>query len=117
MGWEHAREVNMVPVMVRGVRYESLTECAKALGVKVQTVSSALDRGTIDNVGLGPGSMSGIPVQLEEFIFSSYTEASRALGMSDTYVYLVLKRGGDKAKSNLKKLIAEYRERVNNDKT
>ena len=41
------------PVTIRGVTYRSRTEAAKALGVAVSTISNALKRGTVENVGLG----------------------------------------------------------------
>ena len=44
-----------VPVVIRGVRYSTMTEAAIALGVDRSTVSKAGKNGTLDAVGLGPG--------------------------------------------------------------
>lgn len=41
-----------VPVRIRGVDYPSIRSAARALGVGVGTVCTALDRGTVDHVGL-----------------------------------------------------------------
>ena len=40
------------PVTIRGVTYESRAEAADALGVSRNTIYKALERGTLENVGL-----------------------------------------------------------------
>jgi hypothetical protein len=42
-----------VPVVIRGVTYESLSAAARALGVTVQAVHDGLERGRADQIGLG----------------------------------------------------------------
>ena len=70
-------------VKVRGVTYESVKEAAKALGVTVAGVYTALDRGRIDKLGLG----KTIPKKMVigNVTFKSASEAARALGFSRSY--------------------------------
>lgn len=42
-------------IEVRGTVYESAEAAAEALGVKTESVYSALNRGRIEYLGLGPG--------------------------------------------------------------
>lgn len=106
-------------VTVRGVTYESVKECAKALGVTDVTVYSAISRGKADTIGVGAGRGPKIngthrggrprkPVTFYGVTFPSMAAASRALGMSTHYVYRTLHEGGEEARQNLMVRAMQY---------
>ena len=71
-------------VKIRGVTYESVRHAASALSVSKFSIYAALNRGTIDRVGLAPTQRK--PVVLEGLSFSSIASAARAVGLSEKYV-------------------------------
>lgn len=91
------------PVSIRGTVYPSAKDAAEALGVSQQAIYSALDRGTVDNVGLGSGKMptshEGIstlnskPIKIGPLEFRSMAEASSYIGKSSGYVKTMVRRG------------------------
>lgn len=105
-------------VKVRGHIYQDVVEAALDLGVTKAAVYSAVARGTQDQLGLYVNGASGgkkpIPFKIGRITFASKREASRALGKNDTYIQLVLDRGGPKAKENLTRLMLEYNQRIDN---
>jgi hypothetical protein len=85
-------------VKVRGVVYESVDECAAALGVCRGTVCAALSRGREDAIGTGRGRHSGDrtgrakPITVGGVRYPSIAAASRGLGMADGWLGDVLKK-------------------------
>lgn len=95
-------------IRVRGKTYPSAAAAARAHGVTVNTVYSALHRGRIDYLGLGKGGpdhnrggRKPKSIKIGEVYFQSMSEASRALGHTSTYVWQVINRGGNQAKIKL----------------
>jgi len=95
-------------VSIRGTTYPNARAAAKAVGVSVATVYSAVIRGTTDTVGLGHhgpnrgrGGVQAKPFIIGPLSFSSRREASRALGMSEPYLSAVLRRGKTRSRANL----------------
>lgn len=99
----------LMSVTVRGVIYANVNEAAKALGVRPVTIYSALSRGRVDNVGLGPGKRprenrkggNPIPITIGGITYPTRAAASRALGLSAGYVTDTVNRKNDRAKQNL----------------
>lgn len=67
-----------VPVRIRGVDYPSLIAAAEALGVTNAAVYNALERGTIDGVGLGKKYR---PVLMNGRIWPSVNAAAAGIGV------------------------------------
>jgi len=116
---------NGSPVVIRGVTYSSLREAARALGVSPQAVSTALMRGTADNVGLRKEGQPllipprratriegrvGIPFSLGGFSWPSRQAASVALGWGTTYLGQLLNRGREKDLRVIAAAVARYAE-------
>ncbi|MDK3016529.1 hypothetical protein [Pseudodonghicola flavimaris] len=102
-------------VEVRGKIYDSVPECAKALGVAPATVYCAVTRRTTDTLGLGKGNRTsrrgGRPpkrVKIGEVEFPSMAAASRALGFNQRHVQHVLSRGKAAARGRLLRAAMEY---------
>lgn len=74
--------VHKVPVTVRGVSYPSQAAAAEALGVAPSAIYGALERGTLDSVGLGRARHNLVPMQIGETVYPSAVEASRATGVN-----------------------------------
>ena len=75
------------PVVIRGARYDSAAAAARDLGVSVQTVISARQRGTLESVGLGlhgnrGGGSNRRAVTIQGHTYESRKDAARALGVS-----------------------------------
>ena len=103
-------------VEVRGVVYESVAKCAKALGVSMSTVYCALSRRTTDTIGQGKGNRTArrggrkpIPVRIGMVTFPSMAEASRQLGMNRRYVQQVLTKGSDRSRQDLIRKVMEIK--------
>ncbi len=75
-------------VRIRGVTYKSVRHAASAISVSTFSIYSALNRGTIDRVGLAPTQRK--PIVLEGLSFPSIASAARALGLSKKYVAQVI---------------------------
>jgi hypothetical protein len=75
-------------VRIRGVTYESVRHAASAISVSKFSIYAALNRGTIDRVGLAPTQRK--PIVLEGLSFPSIASAARALGLSEKYVAKVI---------------------------
>lgn len=74
---------------IRGVKYRSMSEASRKLGVSVSTIWGAAERGTLDQVGLGrrkPGHLDGVP-------FASVAEAARQMGVPLTTLHYRIKTG------------------------
>jgi len=70
------------PVTIRGVHYKSHSEAGKALGVNGSAIYSAIQRGPLDNVGLGLNSGTMFPGKLNGVEYPSISAAERAAGMA-----------------------------------
>lgn len=82
-------------VLVRGRVFDSVRECAEALGVSKNTVYSAVHRGTTDTLGFGRGYMpenpdgkrgGATPIQIGPYKYRSEAAACRALGFYPGYL-------------------------------
>lgn len=71
-----------MPTLIRGVLYPSLGEAGRQLGVSPANISAALDRGTVDNMGLGRNFKSKKPVIVDGQKFESIGAAVRGTGLS-----------------------------------
>ena len=71
---------NCVPIVIRGVYYNSIREAARELGITRQAVSAGLDGGYIDRVGLGQGNAKRKPIRINGIEYRSIVEASDNLG-------------------------------------
>lgn len=69
------------PVVIRGVQYPSQTSAARALGVPQSAVYQALERGTLDGVGLGRNHHSKIRMRVDGVEFESIADAAREIGI------------------------------------
>lgn len=65
-------------IEIRGVRYGSVAEAARAHGVHVRTIYNARQTGTLDNVGRGRKK----PITIRGVRYESRTAAAAALGMN-----------------------------------
>lgn len=79
--------------LIRGEIYPSQTDAARAIGVHVSTVNRALDRGTEDNVGLGPQGHSHKPCTINGQRYPSRASAARALGVTPPAICRALSEG------------------------
>lgn len=98
-------------VDVRGVIYPSTRAAARALGVSVDAVYSALNRGSIDKLGLGMTQRK--PVTIEGITFRSMCAASRALGFSRSYFRTALISGSDAVKERIRLAAEQYKTNLN----
>jgi len=89
-----------MPIEIRGRRYKSAAAAARALNLSPSTISSHLNRGTLENAGMGRGfgashkTSNGLRKQIVMGgrIFPSYSALSRFMGMSDGYVAEAMRR-------------------------
>lgn len=84
--------------VIRGVTYPSQAAAARALGVNERAIVSALDRGTVDNVGLGRNCHSKRPVLLDGVKYDSIADAARSIGMQPQLLARKLRNGRKTAK-------------------
>lgn len=89
------------PVRIRGVDYPSISAAAEALGLSHTTIHSHLNRGTLDNAGIGRGygaahrttNAKQKAITLGGMHFPSHSALSRYLGKSNGYVSEALRTG------------------------
>lgn len=67
------------PVVIRGKKYPSQAAAGRALGIPASAIGIALDRGTIDNAGLGRNYKRLHPIILNGVFYESITEACEGL--------------------------------------
>lgn len=84
-----SKHFNAMPVMIRGVLYQSQKEAAEALGVSTSAISQRLRvKGSADTVGLGlSGAAIGNKnrakeIKIWDMTFPSRTKAAELLGIS-----------------------------------
>lgn len=86
---------NKIPTLIRGVRYPSITEAARALGVHPTAIVNALSRGTVERVGLNGGRVGRPPrsVTIRGVSYPSLRAAAVALGLNPSTVSRAIGRG------------------------
>lgn len=67
-----------VPVTIRGVLYPSIRQAAIAHGVHTSTVLHALERGTLNKLGLVAGRRRGVPITYKGVTYPSQRQAFAA---------------------------------------
>lgn len=90
---EQSPHFNAMPVQIRGVRYTSMTQAAREIGVSISAISKAIDtHGHADNVGVVKpggklGNTNGRKVfELGNVRFSSHTIAAQELGITRSQI-------------------------------
>lgn len=104
----------LMSVVIRGVRYETVDEAAKKLKVSKAAVYSGLHRNRADRIGLGTGQKRPTnkggkpkPITIGGITFPTLRAASLYLGYEMNSLSNVLRRGGAKAKADLMRRILE----------
>lgn len=84
-----------VPTEVRGVKYPSMKAAAEAIGVYWTTIQQAMNKGTLDRVGLNPrGRRMSKPVNINGVDYPSIRQATYHIDISFSRLQrLVAKRG------------------------
>ena len=83
---------NAMPVMIRGRRYASQKNAARALGITQSAISKMLaKKGDLSTAGLGPKGVPGnqnrcVPLKIGPMTFASRVEAARVLGVSRSQI-------------------------------
>lgn len=96
-------------IRVRGVTYDSVKEAAAELGVTIDGVYGALNRGGLETLGLGKTQPKTFTVG--GITFRSMTQASLSLGFNRSYLRWALNSGGTKAKDRVAFAILRYKAR------
>lgn len=109
------RTLEPTPVRIRGKVYPSARDAAKDLGLSVQSIYSALHRGTEDTVGLGhrrpPGAgRPQIAVKVGKFHFASQSECDRYLGVFRGFTRQCFNRDKQGMQTLLRKLMEKEQE-------
>lgn len=94
-------------VNVRGVIYESVRECAAALGVKPAAVYKAMQRGTLDNLGQPPNAPK--PITIGGVSFPSIAALARYIGKDTSHTRRALQAGGPRALRNIAERVRNAR--------
>jgi hypothetical protein len=92
--------VDPVIIRIRGVTYPSIGQAAREIGVSRRAITNALDRGTIDEVGLRLVGPKPNPVTIGGITFPSKQFVANALGKSVHAIVMAVKRG-PRARHNL----------------
>jgi hypothetical protein len=104
---------NEMPITIRGKTYANAKEAAAAMNVTRGTIYSALHRNTLDTVGLGTGSRKNKtggtprPVTIAGKHFRTLREASVYLGLKRGTLSSILRRGGERSKQNIMRLMMQ----------
>lgn len=80
-------------IVIRGVTYATCEEAAAGVGVSAQSICRAINDGTLDTVGLGPGVGHRMPVRLGGQIFASLGEAARFAGCAPSTISKAISAG------------------------
>lgn len=72
------------PITIRGITYKSYAEAARDLGLARNTISNAVRKGYVDQVGqMGKGGRkNGLSVTIDGETYQSVSEAARQTGVS-----------------------------------
>lgn len=83
------------PIEVRGITYATRKSAAQCLGVSVMTVHTAVKKGRLDTLGLGPRPKSPefLRVRIRGEIYPSVQEAARRLKVKPCTISCALARG------------------------
>lgn len=83
------------PITVRGLTYATRKSAAKALGVSVNTVHTAIHKGRLDTLGLGPRPKAPeyLPVRIRGRTYKSVQAAARWLKVKPCTISCALARG------------------------
>jgi len=100
----------VMQVKVRDKVYPSVRAAAEALGVTVNAVYSALNRGNIDKLGLGKARKK--PVDVYGVLFLSMTAAALALNFKRGYLSNALRRGSVRGLKRIEAAVQAYKERM-----
>lgn len=68
-----------VPTVIRGVLYPSMSAAARDLGVTLAAVQGAMERGTLDNVGVGTNTLRKKPVICNGVYYESIQKLSESI--------------------------------------
>lgn len=85
-----------VHVCIRGLTFISISEAARYFGLHRGTICHALDRGTLDTVGLGVNWATKQPVWLNGVRYESQTACAEAVGTGSSTVRNAVKRAKQK---------------------
>lgn len=96
---------------IRGVTYPSVKAASEALGVTVNAIYSALNRGNINTVGLGKSQPRHVDLDGDGLSFKSIRSASLALGFGRTYLSKVLTRESAHGLKKVADAVAAYKEK------
>lgn len=95
-------------IKIRGKLYPNAKVAAKAVGVKVCTIYSALHRGTLETVGLGTGNCKKVPrggtpkpIKIGDMQFPSLAAAAVYLGYEKKSLSKILRHGKQRSKENI----------------
>lgn len=72
-------QYNRCPVIIRGVYYPSQKDAAKALGLNSSSISTALDRGSIDSCGFGLPDKFKIKITHNGITYPSIMQAAKEI--------------------------------------
>lgn len=81
-----------VPVIIRGELFPSIAAAARAHNVSVPTVQGALNRGTLDNVGIGTNTQRKKPVSCNGSFYESIAQLSKEIPYSASRIRIMLSR-------------------------
>ena len=95
-------------IKIRNVTYDSVRHAADSLGVTKDAVYSALQRGSMEMVGLGDNQSA--PINLNGLQFASMSAASVALGFNRSFVRYVTGGGSQKSIERLQAAIKRYKQ-------
>ena len=95
-------------VKIRNITYESVRHAAGALGVSKFSIYAALNRGTIDRVGLAPTQRK--PIVLNGLSFRSLGDASVQRGFNRSFTRWSMMSGSHKAAKRLAQAIVQYKQ-------
>lgn len=95
-------------VKIRDKTYESVKHAASALGVSKFSIYAALNRGTVDRVGLAPTQRK--PIVLNGLSFRSLGDASIQLGFNRSFIRWSMMSGSQKSAERLNRAIAQYKQ-------
>jgi len=78
---------------IRGVTYGTAQEAAAAHGVSVGTIYKAIEKGTLDRVGLGQVGKEPMRIVIRGKVYKNAQAAARAFGVTPAAIFTALYRG------------------------
>lgn len=89
-----------VSVIIRGQLFPSQASAAKVLGMHPTSIHSALERGTLDRIGIGR-NWNQKPVWLDSGRYESQHKCAEAIGVSDIQIYGRILRAKKRGKTSV----------------